>query len=147
MKVHKVWECECGTTKLLTPPGSNRLIIRGDAFFTEEPISKAQQVITRCCSNHYLHMPAIVKANELKRIWNCRCGSSSAIISNTGSILLQGESFAYGSPATFAKCSNCKEEHRLAPDIIWASDLAIKQQKRAGSKANRKARRRRQKSF
>lgn len=148
MKVLKLWECECGGTKIVTPPHSNRIIIKGDAWHENEPISHASRIITRCCADKYTVLPPTIEANELKRLWICGCGLSKAAQSKEkGTIVLQGKAFAYGSPTTHAKCSECLDRFRIAPDVEWASHIAQKQGKRANSKKNRRARKRRQKLF
>lgn len=146
MKVRKVWECECGNTKLLSPPESNRLIVKGQGFHSTEAMSHASYIITRCCSDRYTILRPVVNANSLVRLWKCNCGRSK-VAGNSFTIVLQGNAFAYGSPTTFAKCSNCSDRFRIAMDVEWASHLALKQQKRSNSKANRRAKKRRQKSF
>lgn len=149
MRVKKIWECECGATKLVAPLSelNSRAIVKGDGFLTTEALSKATVLICRGCSDKYQLLGPVVNLTIAKRLWGCGCGSSSAIRNSKGAILLRGEAFGYGSPTTHIKCSDCKESHRVAPKVEWASHLALKNQKRSNSKANRRAKKRRQKSL
>ena len=141
MKATRVWTCPCEETVIFRPVGEpSSLIVRGRGFHAGNEES-ARYIYCSGCGNRYRDTPAIMVANGLRTVWEC--DHTKIMETEEGDLVVRGEGFRYGSPVTHIRCRECGEQYRVAAKIKWWGHVSQKKAKRRQSRANRKARRRR----
>lgn len=153
MKVRKLWVCECEATTVYTDAeDENKLIVRGDAYHHTSNHTGPQFICCRGCARRFYTTPQVAQMRKLRKVWECHHIKVFQDVTREDEdwppeMVAYGEfAIRYGSPMTHIRCAACGQQYRIAPDVQFYGHLKAKQEKREGSKKNRRAKKRRARS-